>query len=104
MIGIACSNTNLRGVFYSIRAFSPLMIRAPLRTHHQHRLPSPAKMPLPKGAAYAASKWGLNGLELFGCGGVACSQHPRVGDLPWFDQHGSVAARGQRPYPDAATR
>jgi 3-oxoacyl-[acyl-carrier protein] reductase len=54
-------NTNLRGVFYGIRAFAPMMIRA--RTGHIINISSLAgKNALPNGAAYAASKWGLNGL------------------------------------------
>jgi 3-oxoacyl-[acyl-carrier protein] reductase len=54
-------NTNLRGVYYCIRCFAPLMIRA--RTGHIVNVSSLAgKNPLPNGAAYAASKWGLNGL------------------------------------------
>lgn len=54
-------NTNLRGVFYAIRAFAPLMIKR--RSGHIINISSLAgKNPLPKGAAYAASKWGLNGL------------------------------------------
>jgi NAD(P)-dependent dehydrogenase (short-subunit alcohol dehydrogenase family) len=54
-------NTNLRGVFYAIRAFAPLMIER--RYGHIVNISSLAgKNPLPKGAAYAASKWGLNGL------------------------------------------
>ena len=54
-------NTNLRGVFYSVRAFAPLMIRA--RSGHIVNISSLAgKNALPNGAAYAASKWGLNGL------------------------------------------
>ena len=54
-------NTNLRGVFYCIRAFAPMMIRA--RSGHIINISSLAgKNPLPNGAAYAASKWGLNGL------------------------------------------
>src|SRR6266550_2478345 len=54
-------NTNLRGVFYTIRAFAPLMIER--RSGHIINISSLAgKNPLPKGAAYAASKWGLNGL------------------------------------------
>jgi NAD(P)-dependent dehydrogenase (short-subunit alcohol dehydrogenase family) len=53
--------TNLRGVYYTIRAFAPLMIRA--GTGHIINISSLAgKNALPKGAAYAASKWGLNGL------------------------------------------
>jgi NAD(P)-dependent dehydrogenase (short-subunit alcohol dehydrogenase family) len=55
-------NTNLRGVYYCIRALAPLMIRA--RAGHIVNISSLAgKNPLPNGAAYAASKWGLNGLS-----------------------------------------
>jgi 3-oxoacyl-[acyl-carrier protein] reductase len=54
-------NTNLRGVYYAIRAFAPLMIRA--RSGHIVNISSIAgKNALPNGAAYATSKWGLNGL------------------------------------------
>ena len=55
-------NTNLRGVYYAIRTFAPLMIRE--YGGHIINISSLAgKNPLPKGAAYAASKWGLNGLS-----------------------------------------
>jgi len=55
-------NTNLRGVYYCIRAFAPMMIRA--RSGHVVNISSLAgKNALPNGAAYAASKWGLNGLS-----------------------------------------
>ena len=54
-------NTNLRGVYFAIHAFAPLMIRA--RSGHIINISSLAgKNALPNGAAYAASKWGLNGL------------------------------------------
>lgn len=54
-------NTNLRGVYYAIRAFAPMMIRA--QSGHIINISSLAgKNPLKNGAAYAASKWGLNGL------------------------------------------
>jgi NAD(P)-dependent dehydrogenase (short-subunit alcohol dehydrogenase family) len=54
-------NTNLRGVYYAIRAFAPMMIQA--RRGHIINISSLAgKNALPNGAAYAASKWGLNGL------------------------------------------
>jgi 3-oxoacyl-[acyl-carrier protein] reductase len=54
-------NTNLRGVYYAIRVFAPMMIRA--NSGHIINISSLAgKNPVPKGAAYAASKWGLNGL------------------------------------------
>jgi 3-oxoacyl-[acyl-carrier protein] reductase len=55
-------NTNLRGVFYMIRAFAPMMIRA--HSGHIINISSLAgKNPVPNGAAYSASKWGLNGLS-----------------------------------------
>ena len=55
-------NTNLRGVFYCLRAFAPMMIRA--SAGHIVNISSLAgKNALPNGAAYAASKWGLNGLS-----------------------------------------
>jgi 3-oxoacyl-[acyl-carrier protein] reductase len=54
-------NTNLRGVYYCIRSLAPLMIR--LRSGHIINISSLAgKNALPNGAAYSASKWGLNGL------------------------------------------
>lgn len=55
-------NTNLRGVFYCMRSFAPMMVRA--RNGHIVNISSLAgKNALPNGAAYAASKWGLNGLS-----------------------------------------
>jgi NAD(P)-dependent dehydrogenase (short-subunit alcohol dehydrogenase family) len=54
-------NTNLRGVYYMIRALAPMMMVA--RAGHIVNISSLAgKNALPNGAAYAASKWGLNGL------------------------------------------
>jgi 3-oxoacyl-[acyl-carrier protein] reductase len=55
-------NTNLRGVFYCIRSITPLMIRAG-RGHIVNISSLAGKNPLANGAAYAASKWGLNGLS-----------------------------------------
>lgn len=55
-------NTNLRGVYYAIRVFAPLMIRA--CSGQIINISSLAgKNALPNGAPYAASKWGLNGLS-----------------------------------------
>jgi NAD(P)-dependent dehydrogenase (short-subunit alcohol dehydrogenase family) len=55
-------NTNLRGVYYCIRTFAPLMIRE--NYGHIVNISSIAsKNALPKGAAYATSKWALNGLS-----------------------------------------
>ena len=57
----AVFNTNLRGVYYCIRSLAPLMIKA--QAGHIINISSLAgKNPLPNQAAYAASKWGLNGL------------------------------------------
>jgi len=56
-------NTNLRGVYYCIRSLVPLMINSKARGGHIINISSLAgKNALPNGAAYAASKWGLNGL------------------------------------------
>ncbi len=53
--------TNLRGPYLMIRALAPLMIAA--QSGHIINISSLAgKNPLPNGAAYSASKWGLNGL------------------------------------------
>ncbi|HYE24946.1 MAG TPA: SDR family NAD(P)-dependent oxidoreductase [Clostridia bacterium] len=55
-------DTNLRGVFYCIRALAPMMIRQ--GGGHIINISSIAsKNPVANGAAYAASKWGLNGLS-----------------------------------------
>jgi 3-oxoacyl-[acyl-carrier protein] reductase len=54
-------NTNLRGVFYMIRAFAPIMISS--GGGDIVNISSLAgKNALPNGAAYSASKWGLNGM------------------------------------------
>jgi NAD(P)-dependent dehydrogenase (short-subunit alcohol dehydrogenase family) len=54
--------TNLRGVYYCMHSFAPIMIRA--KSGHIVNISSLAgKNALPNGAAYAASKWGLNGLS-----------------------------------------
>ena len=53
--------TNLRGPFLMIRALAPLMIAR--KSGHIINVSSLAgRNPLPGGAAYSASKWGLNGL------------------------------------------
>lgn len=55
-------DTNLRGVFYMIRAFAPMMIAAK-RGDIVNISSLAGKNALPNGAAYAASKWALNGLS-----------------------------------------
>lgn len=55
-------NTNVRGVYYMMRAVVPLMIDA--GGGHIVNISSLAgKNPLPRAAAYSASKWALNGLS-----------------------------------------
>jgi 3-oxoacyl-[acyl-carrier protein] reductase len=57
----AVMGTNLRGPYLMIRAFAPMMVTA--RGGHIVNISSLAgHNPLKNGAAYAASKWGLNGL------------------------------------------
>ncbi len=54
-------DTNLRGPFLMIRAVAPQMIAQ--KSGHIISISSLAgRNPLPSGAAYSASKWGLNGL------------------------------------------
>ena len=58
----AIFNTNLRGVYYMMRAVVPLMIAA--GAGHIVNISSLAgKNALPRGVAYSASKWALNGLS-----------------------------------------
>jgi 3-oxoacyl-[acyl-carrier protein] reductase len=55
-------NTNLRGVYYCIRTLAPIMIKG--GGGHIINISSIAgKNALANGAAYSASKWGLNGLS-----------------------------------------
>lgn len=58
----AVFHTNLRGVYYCMRAFVPAMIAAG-RGHIVNISSIAGRNPLPRGAAYAASKWALNGLS-----------------------------------------
>ena len=53
--------TNLRAPYLLIRAFAPAMIAAE-RGHIINVSSLAGRNPVPNGAAYAASKWGLNGL------------------------------------------
>ncbi len=58
----AIFHTNLRGVYYMLRSVVPLMIAS--GAGHIINISSLAgKNPLPRGAAYSASKWALNGLS-----------------------------------------
>ncbi|HMK31211.1 MAG TPA: SDR family oxidoreductase, partial [Terriglobales bacterium] len=58
----AVINTNLRGPYYCKRAFVPGMIAAG-RGDIINISSLAGKNPLPNGAAYGASKWGLNGMS-----------------------------------------
>jgi NAD(P)-dependent dehydrogenase (short-subunit alcohol dehydrogenase family) len=58
----AIFNTNLRGVFYTIRALVPLLVAS--GEGHVVNISSIAgRNALPNRAAYSASKWALNGLS-----------------------------------------
>lgn len=54
-------NTNLRAVYYMIRAFAPMMIEKG-KGDIINISSLAGKNALPNGAVYAASKWGLNGM------------------------------------------
>lgn len=54
-------STNLRGVYFGLKAFVPAMIAAG-QGDIVNISSLASKGPLPNGAAYAASKWALNGL------------------------------------------
>ena len=58
----AIFHTNLRGAFYCMRAFVPAMISAG-RGQIVNISSIAGRNPLPRGAAYSASKWALNGLS-----------------------------------------
>ncbi len=55
--------TNLRGAYLALRAVAPHMIRR--QSGHIINISSlAAHNPVPRGAAYAASKWGLKGMSI----------------------------------------
>ena len=69
-------NTNLRGVYYMIRGFAPLMIRA--QSGHIINISSLAgKNALPSKPHLRGLQMGSQWPELFGSRGIARSQHPR---------------------------
>ncbi len=72
----AIFNTNLRGVYYMLRSLVPLMI-ANGGGHIINISSLAGKNPLPRGAAYSASKWGLNGLS-YGVAEELRAQNVRV--------------------------
>lgn len=95
-------DTNLRGTYLMIRAVAPLMIAA--RSGHIINISSLAgRNPLPKGAAYAASKWGLNGLtysvaeELRGYNVRVSVVAPGSINTDFADHLGRGAASGKDP-------
>jgi NAD(P)-dependent dehydrogenase (short-subunit alcohol dehydrogenase family) len=72
----AVFNTNVRGVYYMMRVVVPLMIAA--GAGHIINISSLAgKNALPRGAAYSASKWALNGMS-YGVAEELRSQNIRV--------------------------
>ena len=55
-------NTNLRGPYYCMRVFTPMMVERG-GGDFVNISSIAGKNPLPNGAVYSASKWGLNGLS-----------------------------------------
>ncbi len=100
----AILNTNLRGVFYMLRAIVPLMIAN--RGGHIINISSLAgKNPLPRGAAYSASKWGLNGMTYGVAEELRWREHPRQRHLSRLGQHRLQSATpGQGDRQDAPAR
>ena len=96
-------NTNLRGVYYCIRSFAPMMVRA--RSGHIVNVSSLAgKNALPNGAAYAASKWGLNGLS-YSVAEELRGHNIRVSVVcPGIGAHRFEPARRERSEEDVAAR
>jgi NADP-dependent 3-hydroxy acid dehydrogenase YdfG len=95
-------DTNLRGPYLMIRAIAPLMIAA--RYGHIINISSLAgRNPLAKGAAYAASKWGLNGLtysvaeELRQYNIRVCAVAPGSINTEFSDHSGRGSASGKDP-------
>ncbi|KAA6462068.1 SDR family oxidoreductase [Acidobacteria bacterium AB60] len=95
-------DTNLRGPFLMMRALVPLMIAA--GAGHIVNISSLAgRNPLPRGAAYAASKWGLNGLtysvaeELRGYNIRVSAVAPGSINTDFGDHAGRGAASGKDP-------
>ena len=94
-------NTNLRGVYYCIRSFAPLMIRS--RSGHIINISSLAgKNALPNGAAYSASKWGLNGLTYSVAEELRAAQYSGLGDLSRIGAHRVQSTRREKRGQDAS--
>ena len=94
--------TNVRGVYYMMRALVPLMI-ATGGGHIVNISSLAGKNPLPKGAAYSASKWAVNGLS-YSVAEELRSQNIRVSvicpgsvDTEFSPHHGKNPGKMLRP-------
>ena len=96
-------NTNVRGAYYMMRAVVPLMMES--GGGHIINISSLAgKNPLPRGAAYSASKWALNGLS-YSVAEELRSHNIRVSVVcPGIGGHRIQPARRKVSRPDAASR
>ena len=94
-------NTNLRGVYYAIRVFAPLMIRA--YTGHIINISSLAgKNALPNGAAYSASKWAFERADVLRSGRASPAQYTRVSHLSGIGGHRTESPCRERSEENAA--
>ena len=87
-------NTNLRGVYYCIRAFAPMMIRARAGTSltsHPCRKECPAQR-----RGLRRVEMGTERVELLRRRGTAQLQHSSLGGLSRFGGHRTEPAHGQR--------
>ncbi len=80
-------NTNLRGVYYTVRSLAPLMIRS--RSGHIINISSLAgKNALAEWGGILRIEVGFEWIELFSGRGVARVQHSRLGYLPGLREYG----------------
>ena len=91
-------NTNLRGVYYTIHAFAPMMIQR--QYGHIVNISSIAsKNAVPNAAAYVASKWAVRGFsaslrqELVSDGVDVCTILPASIDTPLFQHAANYMGR-----------
>ena len=94
-------NTNLRGVYYCIRSFAPMMIARAQRPHRQYLFSGGKKCPAQR-RGLCCIQMGIEWIELLGGGRTARLQHPRFGGLSWIGADRAEPARRQRPEKDAA--
>jgi NAD(P)-dependent dehydrogenase (short-subunit alcohol dehydrogenase family) len=86
----AVLNTNLRGVYYCMRAFTPAMIERKAG-HHQHLIDCVQKCAAQR-RCLLGLEMGIERLELFRCRRASRIQHPRLCNLPRLNRYRSQPA------------